>query len=115
MEWYISITISTGIGFLILSTSNLLIALNDEIRTLNNDKKEYQLIIKAKLVQLKKLNYVLIIQYLSAFLFVVGGVLGEITKNENFIVYLVFAGVVFLTISIVLLIQYSLKSLKIRQ
>ncbi len=115
MEWYIPITIIPGIGMFIISTSNLIISLNNEIRELNIDKEKYEQIIEVKLTQLKKLNYALIIQYLSAFLFVVGGILGEVTKNESFIVYLVFLGIIFLTISIGLLIHYSLKSLRIRQ
>ncbi len=115
MEWYIPITILPGVGFFILSTSNILIALNDEIRILNTEKSKYKKIISQKLKQLIKLNYALIIQYCSGLLFVLGGVLGEITKNNNLIIYTVFIGVIFLSISIGLLIQYSINSLKIRQ
>ena len=48
MEWYIPITILPGIGLLILSTSNFLIALNNEIKELNNDKEKYQSIVTEK-------------------------------------------------------------------
>ena len=59
---------------IILSTSNLLIAINNEIRDLNIEKDKYQTIISAKIKQLKRLNYALIAEYLSAFIFVIGGI-----------------------------------------
>jgi len=115
MEWYIPITILPGIALMILSTSNILIALNNEIKELNKDRRKYEAIIVGKLIQLKKLNYALIGEYLAAFLLVVAGVLGELLNNEMLTVYLVIVGVIFLTFSIGLLIHYSLKSLTIRQ
>jgi len=115
MEWYLPITIIPGIGLIISSTSQLLIALNEEIRELNIEKEKFKLTIKAKLKQLRNLNYSLVAQYISAFLFVVGGILGEITNKEYVIIYFVFVGVIFLTIAIILLIQYSFRSISIRQ
>ena len=115
MEWYIPLTILPGIGMIILSTSNLLIAINNEIRDLNLEKDKYQTIISAKIKQLKRLNYALIAEYLCAFIFVVGGILGGMTKNDNVINSLILLGVAFLGIAIVFLIYYSLKSLVTRQ
>lgn len=115
MEWYIPITILPGIGLLILSTSNFLISLNDEIKVLNIDKEKYQSIVAEKIRQLKKLTFALIAQYLSAFSFVVSGILGEILKMDEMMINLVFTGVVFLAISIILLIHYSIRTLNIRQ
>lgn len=115
MEWYIPITLLPGIALLILSTSNILISLNNEIKDLNNDKEKYKLIILKKLIQLKKINYALVGQYLSSLFLVIAGVLGGITKNEPLLIYLVISGVILLSISIGLLIHYSFKSLKIRQ
>jgi hypothetical protein len=115
MEWYIPLTMLPGIGMIILSTSNLLIAINNEIRDLNLEKDTYQTIISAKIKQLKRLNYALIAEYLSAFIFVIGGILGGMTKNDDVINSLVISGVGFLGIAIVFLIKYSLKSLVIRQ
>lgn len=112
MEWYIPITILPGVGFLILSTSNFLISLNEEIKALKNEK--YSLIITQKLEQLRRLNYSLIGQFISSFLFVLGGLSGEILENSIYIHFFVFTGVLILAISIVLLIVYSIKSLKIR-
>ena len=85
MEWYIPLTILPGIGMLILSTSNLLIAINNEIRDLNQEKDKYGVIISAKIKQLKRLNYALIAEYVSAFVFVMGGILGGMTKSDNVI------------------------------
>lgn len=115
MEWYIPITILPGIGMFIISTSNLIIALNDEIRELNVEKMKFRIIIIKKISQLKKLNFSLIGQYISALSLVLGGVLGGITENPKTIIVLVFIGVVFLAISIALLIQYSIVSVRIRQ
>ncbi len=88
MEWYIPITILPGIGLLILSTSNFLIALNNEIRELNN-KEKYQIIVAEKISQLKKLTYALIAQYLAAFSFVVSGIIGAILEIDIIMIYLV--------------------------
>lgn len=115
MEWYIPITILPGIALIILSTSNILIALNNEIKDLNKDKEKYGPVIIKKLIQLKELNYALIGAYIAAFLLVIAGVLGQIMKNELVLICLIIIGVVFLSISLGLLILYSLKSLKIRQ
>ena len=115
MEWYIPITIIPGVGMFIMSTASLMIALNTEIRELNEEKKKYYTIILDKIVQLKRLNYAMIVQYIATFLFLIGGVLGEITQNPNLIIYLVLAGVLALTLSIGFLIIYGLKSVKIRQ
>ncbi len=120
MEWYIPITILPGIGLLILSTSNILIALNQEIvelevRESKLNKEKFRSIVKKKLAQLKNLNYALIGQYLSAFALVVGGILGVMVKDITVINSFVIIGVGFLSVSIGLLIQYSFKSLQIRQ
>lgn len=114
MDWYIPITILPGIGMMILSTSNLLIDLNKEIKKLNKEKLKFDLIITKKINQLKRLNYALINQYLAALLLAIGGIIGEIYQNENLIICIVFIGIIFLAISIILLIQYSIYSLKIR-
>jgi len=115
MEWYIPITILPGIGFLILSTSNFLISLNDEIRELELEKEKYRQVILEKLDQLKKLNYALISQYISSFFLVLGGITSELLNNKEIMKYLVFSGILCLSIAIGLMIMYSIKSLHIRQ
>jgi steroid 5-alpha reductase family enzyme len=115
MEWYIPITILPGIGMIILSTSNILISLNDEISNMSNEKEKYTSIINQKIKQLKKLNYALIAQYISAFLLTIGGVIGEINQQKETMVYWVISGIIVLGLSFILLINYAIKSLKIRQ
>lgn len=114
MEWYVPITILPGIGLMILSTSNLLIALNSEIKELEHAKDILYVTITQKIVQLKRLNYALIGLYIASLLLVLGGVSGELFINKKWMNYIVFAGVLFLAISILLLVLYSIKSLKIR-
>jgi len=46
MQWYIPITNIPGIGLIIISTSNLLNTLTNEIILLNGDKCKYHEIIK---------------------------------------------------------------------
>jgi hypothetical protein len=115
MEWYIPISILPGIGLFILSTSNFLIALNNEIQQLNEDKEKHQVIIAKKIQQLKRLNFALLGEYGSALALVVAGILEGITHNETLTIYLVITGVFFFALSISFLIHYSLNSLKIRQ
>ena len=54
-DWYIPVTIVPGLGLIILSTSNQLMALSDEIKILIERCIEID-IIKRKLSQLKLLN-----------------------------------------------------------
>jgi len=74
MEWNIPITILPGIGMFIISTSNLIIALNDEIRELNVEKEKFHISIIKKIFHLKRLNLSLIGQYISALSLVLGGI-----------------------------------------
>ena len=115
MEWYIPITIIPAVGLLTLSTVSLIVSLNNEIRELNNEKEKYKPIILDKLKQLKELNFALVAQYLTAFLFVTGGISGQVFDSEKLPEYLVLIGVFFLTISLGLLIYYALRSIVIRQ
>ncbi len=117
MEWYVPITMLPGIGLIILSTSNLLIALNNEIKELNQDKNKCISIIQLKMVQLKRLNLALMGQYICIFLLVLAGVLGGSSAKfrNSIVVYAVVAGSIILSLSIGILIIYSLKSLSIRR
>ena len=56
MQWYIPITIIPGIGLIIMSTSNLLIALTTEVSALNRKREVFHEIIELKIAQLKRLN-----------------------------------------------------------
>lgn len=116
MEWYLPITVLPGIGLLILSTSNLLISLNKEISRLNSNKEKFIEIIDMKIVQLKRLNWVLVLLYLGVLFFLVSGILGAISNPENFTaVSIMIVGVMVLIIAIILLIIYGFKSVYIRE
>ncbi len=115
MEWYIPITILPGIGFLILSTANFIVSLNIEIKELEGENKTNYIIIKQKIKQLKKLSYSLIGQYIASFSLVIGGIVAKAFNDKGTTNYFVFSGVIILALSLVLLIIYSIKALKIRQ
>lgn len=115
MEWYIPITILPGIGFLILSTANFIVSLNIEIKELEGENKTNYIIIKQKIKQLKKLSYSLIGQYIASFSLVIGGIVAKAFNDKGTTNYFVFSGVIILALSLVLLIVYSIKALKIRQ
>tara|TARA_R110002073_G_scaffold123234_2_gene266846 strand:+ start:28623 stop:29009 length:387 start_codon:yes stop_codon:yes gene_type:complete len=118
-HWYLPITILPGIGLLILSTSNQLIALSNEIaERLKLDRCNDQ-ISQRKLNQLKLLNKGLVGLYLGVGAMVASGILSglqnfyKISNEIGLIVMLL--GVMSVFISITFLIIYSLKSVRIRQ
>ncbi|MFT7050169.1 MAG: hypothetical protein ACJAZK_000760 [Psychroserpens sp.] len=55
-NWYLPITIVPGIGLLILSTTNLMVTLSNELSGLINEQSKDDSIIHRKLAQLKTLN-----------------------------------------------------------
>jgi len=116
MEWYIPITILPGVSLLVLSTINLIISLNEELKQLNKDRSLYLEIIELKLKQLKVLSYALIALYTSLFSMVVSGILGSLlTSNQSISITVLLIGTLILSLAITLLISYSIKSLSIRQ
>lgn len=115
MEWYIPITIVPAVALLILSTANLLIALNTEITDLHQEKRRYDAIIRKKLKQLKILNLALIAEYSSAFFMVFAGVTSAIYPTQHIQIALLFLAVFFLFLALIILIKFSIHSLKIRQ
>lgn len=114
MTWYLPITIIPGLGLLLLSTSNLMLSLNTEIRSLENNG-----IAVRKLKQLKRLNYVMVYFYLSISLLVVSGLIGSVLSQfkieKNYHLWITIIGIVSLLIGLINLIVYSLKAIKIRQ
>ena len=117
-HWYLPITILPGIGLLILSTSNLLIALSNEIaerlKTNSDGKMTHR-----KLGQLKLLNKGLVGLYIGAGAMVASGILSglrifyDFSTSAGLIVMLL--GVISVFVSITFLILYSLRAVKIRQ
>ncbi len=116
MEWYVPITIIPGIGLLIASTSAILLNLNSEISLLNQDKSQYFEIIDLKLKQLKKLSIAISLQYLSVLFFLFSGIIRAIYMDEKiWSEYVLLSGVLAASISISILLIYSIKAINIRQ
>jgi len=117
-NWYIPITILPGIALLILSTSNILIALSNEI----SERIKQQMnpaLTQRKLSQLNLLTKGLVGLYIGAGSMVIAGILSGI---ENYISMTGDLGTIFmligtssLFISIGFLITFSFKAVKIRQ
>ena len=115
MEWYIPMTIIPGIGLIILSTSNIMLALNNEISNLEDRPSRNSEIIKSKLSQLKSLSISIVFQYLGVLFFLLSGIVASVLKTDFIPHILLFVGVGVISISIVLLLFYSIKSVSIRQ
>ena len=116
MQWIIPITVLPGIALIVMSTSNILLHLNTEVALLNKEKEKYREIIRLKLIQMKRLNWSLVLLYIGILIFLVSGVLGAITDPENFYtVFSMVAGVLVLIMAIVLLIIFGFKSINIRK
>ena len=118
MDWYLPITIIPGIGMIILSTTNLLLQLNNEISRLEAQKpfdKQCSLIIKDKLNQLKTLSIALVLQYLSIFFLLISGVSGLFSLINAWRIFPLFTGVFMMMLAIILLIKYAYKAVMVRQ
>ncbi len=118
MEWYIPISIIPGIGFIITSTSHILLHLNDEISALQKDNRSDHvclIIINDKLKQLKILSIAIVFQYLGILFFLLSGVSGWLPHHIIIATYLLYGGVLLIIVSISLMIKYSFKATYIRQ
>jgi hypothetical protein len=119
MEWYIPITILPAAGILILSTTNQMMTLSNEIGHLLAEKcSPFQHnIADLKLLQLKKLTRAATFLYMAAACFVLAGLISVFIENRSDIMfsnYILTIGVLFILLSLVLLVQYSYKAIKIR-
>jgi hypothetical protein len=115
MDWYIPITLLPGIALLILSTSNFIIALNIEIQDLKEKEELFKEIIKLKIIQLKRLSYAISGLYLSVLLFTISGLFSSLEYSDDMIFTVISVGTGIMTLSVVLLIIYSISSNKIKR
>jgi len=119
-NWYLPITILPGIGLLIISTSSLAISLNEEMEVLLQEVSTYEQILYKKLTQLRMLTFALMGLYLTTALLVLSGLV-SVTQNfgldsqNSWGLMILLVGVASLFISLVLLIIYSVRAVKIRQ
>ncbi len=116
MEWYLPMTIIPGVGLIINSTAQMLMSLNTEISKLEEVEIKRVDIIEAKLDQLKRLSLAIVFQYLAVLFLLFSGILKSVGSNVDLIAkYLLTAGIISLTASIVLLLVYAIKAVSIRQ
>ncbi len=115
MEWYIPMTIIPGIGLIILSTSNIMLALNNEITQLCKEEKK-RAIIQLKLAQLKRVSIAIVLQYIGILLFLIAGIVSSIfSLPEGVPKAFLTTGVLVISISLIILLIYSIKAVSIRQ
>ena len=118
-EWWLPITVLPGISLLALSTSNLLISLNDQIARMLENELSNQSIIKRKIKQLQLLSLALTGIYISIACFVSSGIITALATTyhlfeTNWGIVVMFVGIVFVFVALILLIIYSAKAVKIR-
>ena len=114
------ITIIPGIGLLILSTTHLIVSLNNEMETLLEEAGLNQSLMQQKLSQMKLLTYSMSGFYISTALMVLSGLVSfsqqfEVNALVNFSSSILLAGVALIFISLLILILYSIRAVKIRR
>ncbi|QXP53077.1 hypothetical protein H0I25_11125 [Cellulophaga sp. HaHa_2_95] len=113
-NWYLPITIVPGLGLLILSTSNLMVTLNNEISTMVEYAKEQTMIIR-KLAQLKLLNMAMVFFYVAVSLLLVSAVLDGLYTIKKIAFYISVLSIISALIGLFSLIIYSFRAVTIRQ
>ena len=117
-NWYIPITILPGIALLILSTSNILIALSNEIAERVKQAVDQEMTTR-KLKQLNLLTRGLVGLYIGAGSMVMAGILSGIenylSSSKGLGTVFMLLGTASLFISIGFLITFSFRAVKIRQ
>ena len=116
-NWYLPITIVPGIGLLILSTSNLMVSLSNELSGLIKEQSKDESIISRKLAQLKTLNRAMVFFYVAVACLSIAGLIGGLQLNttENSATYISILGIVIMLLGLLSLIKYSYRAVSIRQ
>lgn len=116
-NWYLPITIVPGIGLLILSTSNLMVTLSNELSGLIKEHSKDESIILRKLAQLKILNRAMVCFYVSVACLAIAGLIGGFQFNfiKNGTTYISSIGILIMLLGLVSLIIYSYRAVSIRQ
>ena len=116
MQWYIPITIIPGIGLIIMSTSNLLIALNTEVSALNRKREIFSEIITLKIGQMKRLNWAMVFLYTGILCFLLSGLLAVLINPLGLLVRIIMiAGVACSMVAIIYLTSFGFRSVSIRK
>jgi hypothetical protein len=114
-SWILPITPLPGIGLLIMSTSNIVVALSEEIDHIEHQHQKMTPLIELKINQLDLHNKALLGLYISAGTFTLTGIIMGIYSDQQFIKWILGVEVLIVFISLLLLIIYSFKSVKIRR
>jgi len=116
-NWYLPITIVPGIGLLILSTSNLMVTLSNELNGLIKELAKDDAIINRKLAQLKILNHTMVLFYIAVACLAISGVIGglQINSIKNIGTYISITGILIMLLALFSLIKYSYRAVSIRQ
>ncbi len=116
-NWYLPITIVPGIGLLILSTSNLMVTLTNELSGLIKEQSKDESIIHRKLVQLKTLNRAMVLFYIAVACLAISGLIGglQLKVIEKSATYISVLGIVIMLLGLFSLIKYSYRAVSIRQ
>ncbi len=116
-NWYLPITIVPGIGLLILSTSNLMVNLSNELNGLIKEQSKDDSIIHRKLAQLKALNRAMVFFYIAVACLAISGLIGGLQFKviENSATYISVLGIIIMLLGLLSLIKYSYRAVSIRQ
>ncbi len=119
-SWYVPITIVPGIGLLLMSTSNLLLGLSNEIKGLIVEQANYLDLLERKLRQLKLLNYAMVFLYVSVAFFVISGLVAGLYQSTNVMggqmpLYFSGVGIISALAALLLLIIYAFRAVRIKQ
>lgn len=114
MEWYGPLTILPAIGLIILSTSNFLVSLNDEIYFLLEKQQQDEWVIREKLKQLKRLGGANALLYVSALFFLLSALSKAICKSDLIFKILMLTATAVMTVALTILFIHSLKAISIR-
>ena len=113
-NWYLPITIVPGLGLLILSTSNLIVTLSNEINGMIEHSKANKLIGR-KLLQLKLLNMAMVFFYVAVAFLLISGVINGLFELEKASLFISVFAIILALIGLFSLIIYSFRAVRIRQ
>jgi len=116
-NWYLPITIVPGIGLLILSTSNLMVTLTNELGGFIKEQSKDESIIHRKLAQLKTLNRAMVLFYIAVASLAIAGLIGglQLKMIKYSVTYISVLGIVIMLLGLFSLIKYSYRAVSIRQ
>ncbi|MFT5821111.1 MAG: hypothetical protein ACI8ZM_002360 [Crocinitomix sp.] len=118
IEWYFPFIILPGLGLLILSTTGLMLGISSEVGALlaNKCTKFEHMISDLKIKQIRRLTRAATLLYTAAGMYVLSGVIGAAIRSYNIVSHIVlYAGTLSVLIALILLIQYSYKTVGIRK